>query len=474
MNITKKLMSIKLLSAAVIFLQITAVSPAIAESKKELLPEEVVTNAKQHYPKILSYYEKVSAAEGSVFSSLGFFDVKLKQKYTDNIQGFYDGKTNDILLEKELGFLGSKLYGGYRKSFGSFPVYDGDMETNRAGEYRIGGKVSLLKNSSIDENRLNLILSKLNLSESKIQLEIIKRQIEIDAIKAYWKWVGSANILHIYEELYQLSVTRQTQLEEKLRKGDVAQILVVENKKNILRRKSALAKAKQEFENNALYLSLFWRSEDGKPLLPKLHQVPKINFILEEISAEKLLSDINVALVSRPELKIIKIKKEEVLNQIKYSENLFKPELDIDFSTSKDLGSGPKSRAEAKSYAGIEFSLPLQQREAKGKSLEYQSKLTSLKYEEQLSEEKITTEIEQIKTQINSIVEIHNNLSEEAKLASLLEISEREKFKQGASNFFLVNLREQDTAASKSSLIENFEKYQSAVADYKMAIFTQY
>ena len=188
---------------------------------------------------------------------------------------------------------------------------------------------------------------------------------------------------------------------------------------------------------------------------------------------EKLLSDINFALLNRPEIKIIQIKKEEALNQIKYSENLFKPELDIDFSASKDLGDGPRSRAEAKNYAGIEFSLPLQQREAKGKSLEYKSKLTSLKYEEQLTEEKITTEIEQIKTQINSIVEIHNNLSEEAKLASLLEVSEREKFKQGASNFFLVNLREQDTASSKSSLIENFEKYQSAIADYKMAIFTQ-
>ena len=473
MNIIKKLMRIKLFAVAAIFWQILPASSAIAESKKELLPQEVVSNAKTHYPKILSYYEKVSSAEGSVLSSIGFFDVKLKQKYTDNSRGFYDGKTHDILLEKELGFLGSKLYGGYRKSFGSFPIYDGDMDTNRGGEYRVGGKVSLLKNSSIDENRLNLILSKLNLSESKVQLEIIKRQIERDAIKAYWKWVGSANIFHIYEELYQLSITRQAQLEEKLRKGDIAQILVVENKKNILKRKSALAKAKQEFENGALYLSLFWRSEDGKPLIPKPHQVPKINFALEEIGAEKLLSDINFALLSRPEIKIIQIKKEEALNQIKYSENLFKPELDIDFSASKDLGDGPKSRAEAKNYAGIEFSLPLQQREAKGKSLEYKSKLTSLKYEEQLTEEKITTEIEQIKTQINSIVEIHNNLSEEAKLASLLEVSEREKFKQGASNFFLVNLREQDTASSKSSLIENFEKYQSAIADYKMAIFTQ-
>ena len=86
-------------------------------------------------------------------------------------------------------------------------------------------------------------------------------------------------------------------------------------------------------------------------------------------------------------------------------------------------------------------------------------------------EEKIKAELEQIKIQIISIVEMHHNISEEAKLADLLEYSEREKFKHGASNFFLVNLREQDTASSKAAVVDMFEKYQSALADYKMAIF---
>ena len=129
------------------------------------------------------------------------------------------------------------------------------------------------------------------------------------------------------------------------------------------------------------------------------------------------------------------------------------------------------SRAQTNNYVGLDFSIPFQQRKARGKSAEYESKLKSLKYEQQLLEEKIKAELEQIKIQISSIVEMHNNLSEEAKLADLLENSEREKFKHGASNFFLVNLREQDTAASKAAAIEMYEKYQSTLADYKMAAF---
>ena len=455
----------------ILFLNFGGIELAEASTEKKLSHHEVVASANKNYPQILSYYEKVSAAEGSASSALGFFDIRLKQNYTDKSRGFYDGKTTDTLLEKELGFMGAKVYGGYRKSFGSFADYEGGSRTNDGGEYRAGARFSLLKDSSIDQNRLGVILSNLGIQESKIQLETIKKEIERDATKAYWKWIASAKVFHIYEDLYQLSLKRQIQLEEKLKKGDVAQIIVTENKKNILRRKSALVKASQDFENAAIYLSLFWRLENGAPIIPKRNQVPEIHFTLNEIKSSQTVLDLEAALSNRPELRILKIQKEQNSSQLKYAKNLFKPQMDIDLGASKDSGNGPTSRAQSNNYVGLDFSIPLQQREARGKTAQYESKLKSLKYEQQLLEEKIKAELEQIKIQINSIIEMHHNLSEEAKLADLLEHSEREKFKQGASNFFLVNLREQDTAASKAAVIEIYEKYQSVLADYKMAVF---
>ena len=459
------------LISTILFLNFGYLELAEASAEKKLLHHEVKSSANRNYPQILSYYEKVSAAEGTALGSLGFFDIKLKQNYTDKSRGFYDGKTIDTLLEKELGFMGAKVYGGYRKSFGSFADYEGGSITNDSGEYRAGARFSLLKDSSIDQNRLGLILANLGVSESQIQLETIKKEIERDATKAYWKWISAAKVFHIYEDLYQLSLKRQSQLEEKLKRGDVAQIIVAENKKNILRRKSALAKARQDFENSAIYLSLFWRSENGTPIVPKPNQVPEIHFSLHEIGSSQNVRDLETALSNRPELRILKIQKEQNSSQLKYAQNLFKPQLDVDFGASKDLGNGPASRSQANNYVGLDFSIPLQQREARGKTSEYESRLKSLKYEEQLLGEKIKAELEQIKIQISSIIEMHQNLSQEAKLADLLENSEREKFKHGASNFFLVNLREQDTAASKSAVIEMYENYQSALADYKMAVF---
>ena len=442
-----------------------------ASEENKLSHQQVIESATKNYPQILSYYEKVNAAEGTALGALGFFDIKIKSNYADRSRGFYDGKTHDTLLEKELGFMGARVYGGYRKSFGAFPNYEGGSLTNTGGEYRFGTSFSLLKNSTIDQNRLGVILANLGVQESKIQLETIKKEIERDSTKAYWKWIASARIFQIYDDLYQLSIKRQSQLEERLKKGDVAAIIVAENKKNILRRKSALAKARQDFENSAIYLSLFWRNDKGEPIIPKPNQVPQLNLNPHNIDNSQSMRDVETALVNRPELRILKIQKEQNLSNLKYAENLFKPELDVNFESSKDLGKGPDFRAEGNNKVGINFSAPLQFREARGKSAEYESKLKSIKYEQQLLEDKIKAELGQIKIQISSIIEMHDNLVEEAKLAEVLEQSEREKFKHGASNFFLVNLREQDSASSKAAAIEMYEKYQSALADYKMAVF---
>ncbi len=457
---------------AILFFQIAESESVLASEEKELSHLEVVNSASKHYPQILSYYEKVNAAEGSALASMGFFDITLKQNYIDKSRGFYDGKTTDSLIEKELGTFGAKVYGGYRKSFGNFADYDGGSYTNGGGEYRAGAKFSLLRNNSIDQNRLGVILSNLGLKESRIQLENIRKRIERDATKAYWNWVAAAKILDIYDNLYNLALKREKQLEERLKLGDVAQIIVVENKKNILRRKSALAKAKQDLENSAIYLSLFWRNENGLPTLPKHNQAPeKINHSLNKIGHERLITDSEKALISRPEIRILKIKIEQNSSELKYADNLLKPQLDVEIGASKDLGAGPKSRSQSNNYVGVDFSIPLQQREAKGKSAEYGSKLKSLKLENQFMEEQIKAELGQIKIEISTLFDIHENLVEEVKLAEILENSEREKFKHGASNFFLVNMREQDTASSKAAVIEMFAKYQGSLADYKMAVF---
>jgi outer membrane protein TolC len=455
----------------ILLIGIIFISSFNAKASSEISEKDVVNSALSHYPAILSYYEKVNANEGLVTQAKGFFDIRLKQNYYDKTRGFYDGRISDTLIEKELGTMGAKVYGGYRKSFDDFADYDRGGKTNDGGEYRAGVKLSLLRNSTTDENRLLLEVAKLDLQEAKIQMEKIKMEIARDARKAYWLCVSSAKIYQIYQDLYQLSLTRQKQLEEKSQKGAIAQIIVSENRKNILRRKSLLAKARQDFEIRKSFLALFFRDKNGKVKNIKDEEIPNIVFSLKELEIEKFNRDLDHALTNRPELLALKIQQNSQKEQLKYAENLYKPQLDLEFGASKDQGSGSFDKQQSENFVNLEFSIPLQQRQAKGATQESRSKLSALKIDEDLQRDKIKIEMQQIKIQIHNVIEIFKNLEEEVELAKILEDAEREKFKHGASNFFLVNMREQDTANSKAALLEVFSNYQEALADYQFASF---
>lgn len=406
------------------------------ESNPPLLIEKIIESSQKNYPQILNFYEKVASKEGKVLESLGFFDIKIKNQYQDKSRGFYDGKINDISIEKQNGFLGSKIYGGYRKSFGSFADYDGNNLTNDEGEYRIGGSFSLLRNRAIDTGRLDLITSQLELKESQIQLEKVKREITRDAIKSYWNWIIAGYIYQTYEKLYELAKKRDSQLKIRHQKGDIAQIILTENHRNVLNRQSLMQEAKNNFDNSTLALSMYYRGQNGEMILAKITELPKIDFDLSKNLSNKINEDISSGLENRPELRLLKIQSEQENNNLSQAKNLYQPKLDIQFEASKDLGQGPKSRAQSNNQVKLDFELPLQQNVAKGKIANSSSKIKAIKYEEQFYRDKISTEIGQLNNSLKNILQIYENYLEELKLSQILEKAEKERFQNGHSDFF--------------------------------------
>ncbi len=441
------------------------------ESKPSLGVNKIIESSQKNYPQILNFYEKVATKEGKVLESLGFFDVKIKNQYQDKSRGFYDGKINDISLEKQNGFMGSKIYGGYRKSFGNFADYDGNNLTNDEGEYRVGGSFSLLRNRAIDSGRLDLITSQLELKESQIQLEKIKNEIARDAIKSYWNWVISGYIYQAYENLYELAKKRDSQLKIRHQKGDVAQIILIENHRNVLNRQSLMREARNNFDNNTLALSMYYRGQNGEMLLAKIEELPKLDFDLAKNLSNKIDEDIAGGLQNRPELRLLKIQNDQEGNNLNQAKNLYQPKLDIQLEASKDLGDGTKSRSQSNNQVKLDFELPLQQNIAKGKIASSSSKIKAIKYEEQFYRDKISTEISQLHNSLKNILQIYANYLEELKLSQILEKAEKERFQNGHSDFFLINLREQEVANAKINKLLSILRYQSIQADYNFAIW---
>ena len=433
--------------------------------------EQIIKSSQKNYPLILNYYEKVTAQEGGVMANKGFFDIRIKNQYQDKTRGFYDGKLNNFSIEKNNGFMGSKIYGGYRRSSGDFASYDGDNYTNNEGEYRIGGSISLLRDRSIDNARLNFFNSQLDLKESQVQLKKIKQEIARDATKSYWSWVVAGYIFQAYEELYNLAKKRDDQLKILNQKGDIAKIIVTENYRNILTRQSLMQEAKNNFDNSAINLSMYHRNLDGEPLIASINELPKIDFNLEKNFINNLDKDIQHALESRPELQILQIQIQQENNNLSQAKNLYQPRLDLSFEASKDEGKGPSSRSQSNNNLKIDFELPIQQNIAKGKILSTSSKIKAFQYEQQFYRDKIRNEILQLNNSLNNVLKIYHNYLEEVKLSRTLEKAEKERFDNGHSNFFLINLREQEVTSARINKLITLLKYQSFIADYNYAVF---
>jgi outer membrane protein TolC len=232
-----------------------------------------------------------------------------------------------------------------------------------------------------------------------------------------------------------------------------------------------MIEAKNDFINASIAMSLYYRDANSQPIIADENNLAEIDFINEKFSAKDIDKDLQFALEHRPEFRIIKIKIAKEQNKLQQANNLYQPKLDLSFEASKDNGEGLKSRAQSNNQVKIDFELPLQQNIAKGKILESTAQINLLKIEENFYRDKITNEIFQINNSLKTMVNIFQNYLEEYQLSHILENAEKERFKNGNSDFFLINLREQEVATAKINKLLAILKYQSLNADYLVAIF---
>lgn len=450
-----------------------ALANASASTVQPLTEKSIIDSVIRHYPQILSFYESVNYAQSELLENKGFFDIRLKQSFENRSRGFYDGNISDTQIARSNQFLGSEIFAGYRKSSGTFPIYDDINITNGQGEYYAGIKFSLLQNRTIDDPRLKLLLAQLNVEENKAQLQAIKNKIAQDALGYYWHWVASANIYKLYQEMYDLASERQEKMQILFDKGDISQIVLIENERNVLNRKRKLVEAKRVFENNSLYLSLFVRDSKGEPLNITHEHSVNIDFhtTITAFHPSSFDRDLNFALNNRPDIDILRIKSRKERNKIKNAENLNQPRFDVSFKASKDDGNGSLQRQQSENIIKAEFEVPFQRNMAKGQIGKYNAKLNDLKYQQQLLSEQVEVEIKQLRNSINLSIDIHRNIQKEIELSQVLQASEVVKLQRGSGNFFLINLREQELFSARLALLQIYEKYQDFLVKYKASTF---
>lgn len=445
--------------------------------------DTVLQSTIRHYPKIKSSLLEYQYSSLSVTKSLGEFDSKLKIENKDWASGYYDANINSIRIEKPLGSLGSTISLGHQKSSGLIPIYQEEFKTLSDGEFFLKLQFELLRNRSIDQNRLKLTNSKVKEQLQLLQLQLQQIEILRSARIAYAKLIASALNVDTYKALLDLALQRQKAIRIKVKKGDLAKIYLTENMQYIAKRKVALTKAWQKFYSSAQYFSLFYRDQLGRPIVPSKNQLQSdlSRFYRKDSLQEnpKTLKEVNqysnidfkIVLDRSPHFKIYSFKATEQENIVHFKKNQILPKLTVKLGTAKNIGNGAKSLEEVENTVSLNLEVPIERRKLKSDLEISKIKLKQVQLSQKLFRDKFFSEFKILQLKMQANEEALKSISDEINYATTLEKAERVKFDQGASDFFVLNLREQNRVDAQIKNIQTQLELNIAKAFYDELIF---
>ncbi len=443
-----------------------------AANPQQLSLDTVLNSSVNHYPLILESVAKQKQARGKQLASLGAFDNIVSADGFSRVSGFWDGRVIDGKISRRLDNYGATLFGGYKISNGSFPIYEDVNFTDSLGAFKAGAVVSLMKGREIDPQRFARKDANLGIEQSDFELLNTQVKVQLSAILAYQGWVAAGQRFKVYQGLLDIALDRDKALRSRVEAGDQPKILLVENQQNILRRRSLLVETERDLQLAANRLMLFWRDHQGEPIMPiaaqlpsQLPSIPERSYAVDETVLERATN-------IRPEISLNRIQMARAENRLSLARNEMQPQLDLGIEYQRDIGriaEGGSSRQGNDTILSIQFSIPLERRSARGKISVADAEIFELQKQEQRLREQITTEILDIAANISAARQLVELADAEADQAAKMRQAEEKRFEGGDSNFFLLNRREEATAQALVRQVQANLRLHNEVSHYHAA-----
>ena len=450
--------------------QPTAPPPTSATPPPLTLPD-VLRFVENNHPKLAGAHVNRQIASAKRLEKQGAFDPKiwLGSDYLRYNSTTTRGKASDA-NDSDAGveFLtrsGIKFAAGSRYNFGR--VKSPLSATGNSGEYFVEVKVPLLRGWRTNEKAVAERQALLGEPLAETEYQSTRLELIWKAANSYWDWVAAQRKLTVARELLTLAEFRARAVADRVQAGDLPAIDAAEADLEVQRRQGAVVKANRDLQKSAFKLSLFLWTDDGQQTfspapeqVPPVWAAPSVFTDTQAVEAEKL------ALERRPELRALNINREITQLDLDLARNDRRPNLELTFSPGRDTGAGAIGTT---FKGGLNFTLPLRQRSADGRIGAASFKLQKFELDQRHERQRISTEVFDAYSAINTSYERYRAAKQEVALAVKLEQGEREKFRLGDSTLFLVNQRERATAEARVKLIEIQAEYEQAVATFRTA-----
>lgn len=444
-----------------------------APAAAPLTLDEVLASVTSRYPPLLAALIERDVASGRLRQAQGAFDLTLNANVNSTPLGFFDGRTGSVFLEQALTSWGAKVYGGYRLSGGFLPNYN-LQRTPSDGQLTAGLRFNLLRDGRIDRDRAARLRAQL--AEAAVDPEIVRARLDFTraASIAYYQWVAAGLRLLASEELLRVARERDAAVQEQVRRGALAPIVRTDNERLVVARELALTQAKRRFEAHAIELSLFLRDRDDEPVLAPRSRVPPAFPATTEHDRLRVDQDTAEALRRRPELRTLSLSLERLEVDRRLARTDLLPSLDVGVETRQSPQNRRLPDIEAnETRVGVEFSLPLQRREADGRLRSVEAQIRQVQTQERFTRDRITAEIRDTHSALAAAAAQVEQASRNVILATALEDAERLRFRQGAADLLALQIREQATFDARLTELDTYLEYFRSLANYRAAVVGQ-
>lgn len=457
-----------LLLALLVGPRVHAASPE-PQASEVLTLDEVLDSVAQHDPRLDAADRSIDGARGRLLAARGGFDTRVRVRGLVEPLGYYRNAVLDVRVEQPTPLYGLTAWAGWRLGVGSFPVYDGKLQTLSGGELAAGVSLPLWRDGAIDRRRADIRQAKLERERLGRVRDARALELEADAAAAYWTWVAAGLRLEIERTLLELAMQRDVGLRRQIELGAIEELIGVDNRRVILAREGRMVAAQRSFEKAALALSMFLRDDVGDPVVVGGERLPSRMPEPSLPTSVDLEAEVAEAVARRPDRQARLAGREQADVELRLARNQRGPRLDLSSYVAQDLGDGPAPLQPFELVAAVELEIPIPLRQARGRVQSASAERGRIDAELRLLDDQIAVEVLDAHSAELAAYQRARLAAEQVTLAEALAQAEYRRFTLGAGDLLLVNLRELATADAAGEHVVAVAEYFIAKAELEVA-----
>ncbi|MEC8556349.1 MAG: TolC family protein [Planctomycetota bacterium] len=368
---------------------------------------------------------------------------------------------------------GGYLAAGYRLGRGDFQPWYKERETNEGGEFKVALGIPLLQGRAIDPRRVAVFQASLGRQavEPQIQREILISALEASAY--YWKWVAEGNKLQIQRALVELAAKRQKQFQAGQEAGRFAEVDVFLNNQLLAEHRNKMLEVEQKFRQAGFKLSLYLRDEFGNPRLPPESWLPEHFPRTYQLDPLDVDSEMALAASRRPEINLLQLSLQSQQIDQRLARDQLLPTIDLYTEGSQDVGtpaSSSNDKGQFQLAAGLQGSLPIQRRKARGKIQSTASKIAQINQELRLQRNKIGVEIQEADNAIRFAAQQLEQSKQAVEYAITTLRSYQYAYNKGYEDLLYLNIVETKAFETEVKLVEAQSDWFFALSQLQAAL----